>query len=301
MSLVKLLSLAFFLFTGSLSFACIVRDDAGNLVYLPRPAERIITLSPDLAELAFALHAGQSVVGVIEGSTYPAAAQKIPRVGDYQSLDFERILVLHPDLILAWGESHGRQIESLKRLSIPVFISHTHHLREIPYTLRRLACLMGKEKEASLLAEHFLVHYQRIKQKYHKSFPIRVFYQLASHPLITLNQTSWISEAIALCGGRNIFASTGLTTPFKQTAFAVSREAVVERDPELIIADLPFNWQESWLAWPSVSAVKNHHLVSLPPDLLERPGPRILEGVEELCRIMHNPCYNKALARKSVG
>ncbi len=265
---------------------CTVTDDAGNQLTLTQPARRIVALAPDLTELIYALDAGPTLVGVMKGSDYPEAAKSIIRVGDYRALDVEAILALHPDLILAWGESQTRQVEILKKFAIPVFISHPQHLRDIPSSLRRLGCLTGKQKEANQLSQAFSQRYSRLEKKYRRAGPIRVFYQLAQQPLMTVNQASWINDAIQLCGGRNIFAQIGLSGPFKQTAFAVSAEAVLKANPELIVAGLSPGWQQSWQTWPSLAAVKEQHLMTINPDLLERPGPRILDGVEKLCQIM---------------
>lgn len=265
-------------------WACTVVDDAKQRLTLTQPARRIITLSPDLTELVFALGADKALVGVIAGSDYPQAAQRVPRVGDFRALDVERILALHPDLILAWGESQVRQVEELKERKLPVFISHSRHLVDIPDTMRRLGCLTGKEKRATVLTQNFFKRYARLKRGYHRAIPVRVFYQLASRPLMTINRESWINDAIVLCGGNNIFAQTGISGPFKQTAFAVSLEAVLAANPELVVADLPQGWQQNWQSWSSVAAVQGRHLVTINPDQIERAGPRILDGVEELCR-----------------
>lgn len=270
----------------SSSLACTVTDDAGNRLALAHPAQRIITLSPDLAELVFALGAGSSLVGVIAGSDYPREAKQIPRVGDYRALDLERVSALHPDLILAWSESQVRQVEVLRQWSLPIYISHTRHLSDLPQTLRRLGCLLGKEKNGEQLARRFERRYVLLKQNYHRKTPVTVFYELASQPLITINRLSWINDAIEVCGGKNIFAETGLSRPFRQTAFAVSAEAVVKANPQWVVAGLPPGWERQWQRWPSVTAVKENKLVTINPDLLERPGPRILDGVEELCKLM---------------
>jgi iron complex transport system substrate-binding protein len=290
-----LISLFLFLFLSFLSptYACSVIDDTGTPLTLSHPAHRLIILSPDLTEHVFALGAEKAIVGVITGSDYPSAAKQIRQVGDYRALDLEAILSLHPDLVLAWGESHTAQIAALKRFSIPVFVSRTEHLKDIPQTMQRLGCLLGKETEAKQLKERFFRRYAELKKKYQNpSSSVSVFYQLAAHPLITINQGSWITEAINLCGGNNIFAQEGLS-PLKQKAFAVSTEAVIRANPEVIVADLPSGWQKPWQAWPFLAAVKNQRLISIKPDLLERAGPRILEGVGQLCQALHPSLSSK--------
>ena len=276
----------FFLFPSA--WACILQDDAGHTLKLMQPAQRIVSLSPDLTEILLSLGAEKSLVGVIAGSDYPPQAKKIRRVGDYHALDKELIIALHPDLIVAWGESHVQELDFFRHLSIPVYVSHPQHLLDIPHTIKALGCLAGQSQKADQIANQFIQNYHQLSKKYGQIYSgqsrVRVFYEIAAHPLMSINRRSWINEAIELCGGQNLFAQEYFSDLFKQTAFTLSLESVLKANPQVIIAGLPPGWQRQWQAWPNLVAVKSGSLISINPDLIERPGPRILEGVEEMCK-----------------
>lgn len=256
--------------------ACEVLDAENHWVKLKTPAQRVISLAPDLTELLFAAGAGDKVVGVMRGSDYPPAAQKIMIVANYHEIDLERILALHPDLIVVW--SVGSIPHHLQQLNIPIYFTHPRHLLDIPKTLRDLGCLMGTSRHANKVAQQFEGDYQYLKNQYTDKAKISLFYQVWPQPLMTITEASWINEVISLCGGKNIFAHLAGIAP------SVSREAVLREDPAIFFAsNAQDDWQRAWRAWPQLQAVKKNHLFSFSPDLIERAGPRILLGAKEMC------------------
>jgi iron complex transport system substrate-binding protein len=267
-------------FLTSATCACDVVDDAGNHIHFSQSAKRIISLAPDLTELLFAAGAGGAIVGVMQGSDYPRAAKKIPVVASYNTLNSEVILTLHPDLVAAWaGGSSAAQLQQLKALGIPIFLSHQRDLKDIPETLRKLGCLAGTTKTANQAAAIFLQRYQNLQQRYSQKKILAVFYEMWPHPLITVNKDSWISQIIVLCGGKNIFANAHGVAP------QVSMEAVLALNPEVILSTATAaDWRKIWQAWPQLSAVKKQFIYSIPPDWLERAGPRVLDGADAVCR-----------------
>ena len=277
--LVKIVIFCLCLFFIFPAFACEVIDDAGHVVHLNHPAKRIISLAPDLTELLFAAGAGPSIVGVMQGSDYPAAAKKIPLVASYNRLNSEAVLALHPDLVVAWaGGSSAAQLQQLKTMGIPVFLSHQHDLTDIPKTLQKLGCLAGTETTANRAAADFLQRYQDLQHRYSHLKTIAVFYEMWPHPLITVNKDSWINQIIVLCGGENIFASARGVAP------QVSMEAVLATNPTVIISTATTaDWEEIWQTWPQLSAVKNQFIYPIAPDWLERAGPRLLNGAAAVC------------------
>lgn len=257
-------------------FACSVTDDEGHLIQLKQPATRIISLAPDLTELLFTAGAGKKIVGVMRGSDYPPSAKNKMVVASYNQIDAEKIVSLHPDLIVMWGE--GTLASEVKKLKIPVYLSHQRKLTDIPTTLQRLGCLAGTEKAANAAAEKFLKRYATLKKKYARTKKIKIFYQIWSQPLITVNHTSWINDVMDLCGGQNIFANLTGAAP------QVDIEAVIAANPDVIIAsNTQKNWQQPWMKWPQITAVKNHQLFTVDADLLERGSTRILSGMEAVC------------------
>lgn len=259
-------------------FFCLVKDDAGNTLHFEKPAKRIVSLAPDLTETLFAAGAGERIVGVVSGSDYPAAANKIAKVGSYSGIDLEKTISLHPDLIVTWGNNFPREISAFKKLGIPVYVSNPARIEDVPRTLRYLGCLAGVEKFANHAADNFSRVWRQLQKQYQTQKPVTVFYQIGDYSLITINKKSWINQVIALCGGRNIFANmTSLSTE-------VSWESVVMANPEVIITDATNDsWTSRWQRWQSISAVKNNHLYNIPPDLIDRAGPRLLEGAKRVC------------------
>ena len=146
----KRLILLFALFAACCADAAIsVQDDTGTTVTLTQPARRIVSLAPHATELLFAAGAGDSIVGTVSCSDYPAAAKSIPRVGDNRQVDIERLIATKPDLLVVWRHNASlRQTEQLRALGIPMFYSEPHKLDDIPETLQKLGRLAGTEERA---------------------------------------------------------------------------------------------------------------------------------------------------------
>lgn len=261
---------------------CRVTDAAGQTFSLSQPAQRIISLSPDITETLFAIGASQQVVGVIHGSDYPAAARMLPQVGSYTGLDLERILSLHPDLVIVWGQGFSRQLAVLRQMRIPVYVTQPKQLEDVPLTMRKLGCLTGHSRQAEAQARQFEWQLQVLQANYHKQKPVKVFYQIGSYSLMTINQDSWINQVITVCGGENVFAHAATIAP------EISWEAAVAANPEVIISDSATNadWCDRWQRWSTVSAVKHHRLYAIHPDWIDRPGPRLVLGVAEVCKLL---------------
>jgi iron complex transport system substrate-binding protein len=258
--------------------ACSVNDAAGNHFTLENPARRIIVLAPDLVENIFAIDAGGAIAGVVDGSDYPAAARRIERVGSYSGIDLERILALHPDLIISWQYGFPRQLQALKRLGIPVFVTAPRKLEDVSRLLLQLGCLTGKRQAASAAAARFDAELAKIKSEYSATRPLKVFFQIDDKALITINKDSWINEALQFCGGVNVFAGASVIAP------VISREAVIAANPDVIMhpGSNP-DWQQSWQAWPTIHAVQNHKLYDIEPDWIARASPRLVKGVRQIC------------------
>jgi len=257
-----------------------INDDAGNRVVLPRPATRIVSLAPHITELLFAAGAGEKVVGAVDYSNYPEAARKLPRIGSHAAFDLERIAALKPDLAIVWGSGNPPgQVAQLRRLGIAVFVSEPRRLEDIAASLRQVGMLAGVQAEPA--AQAFTQRLASLRTRHTNATPVNVFYEIWNQPLMTVGGEHVISHAITACGGRNAFAV--LTQP----AANVELEAVLRADPDVIVAsgmdqERP-EWLDDWRRWPQLQAVKNGNLFFIPPDLLQRHTPRILDGLEKLC------------------
>lgn len=268
---------------ANLAYAAVeVTDDTGQLVQLAQPAQRIISLSPHITENLFAAGAGDLIVGAVEYSDYPTAAKQIPLIGGYNQLDIEGIVALEPDLILAWHSGNPlAQIERLAGLGIPVYYTEPRSFAGVSHELRQFGRLTGREATAEQAAQAFDAGAEKLKARYAQQREVRVFYQVWEQPLITLNGEHLISEGLSLCGGVNVFAD------LKQLVPVISREAVLEQDPEVIMGggmgeDTPA-WLENWKKYSSMQAVKANKLYFIPPSLIQRPTPRFLQGTQIMC------------------
>ena len=281
--MIRALGLALALCAGSAGIAAPVgvRDDRGHDVRLARPAQRVVALGPNLTELVFAAGGGDRLVGVLRYSDFPPAARGLPVVGDAFALNFERIAQSKPDLILAWHSGiPQRQREQLRALGVPVFESEIRDVAGIADTLARLGTLLGTQASADAEAAALLRRWQALRQRYAGRAPVRVFYQLWHQPLMTINGEHLIAQAIAACGGVEVFAALPSLTP------TVSWEAAAQADPQIIVGarvDERTVPEGRWAELQTVDAVRHGRYALLPPDLLSRMGPRFVDGAELLC------------------
>ncbi len=254
-------------------------DDAGQLHEFRQPPQRIIVLTPHLTELLFAVGAGSQVVGVDSASDYPKAAQLLPRIGDYGRINFERVLALKPDLVMAWiGGNRPADMHGLAKMGLPVLHTQATRLDDVARLLRLVGQATGHATEGEAAARDFSARLAALRAQTAPRRPISVFYQVWDRPLMTVGGSHWISDALALCGARNVFADLHTASP------VVSREAVLQRAPELIVSgsDGP-DPRRQWQRFSSMPAVKNDGFVRVDADRLHRPTPRLAEGVSALC------------------
>lgn len=258
-----------------------VVDDANRTVTLPAHARRIVSLAPHATEMLFAAGAGSRIIGVTEYSDYPLEAKRIPSVGSGVSLDLERIIQLKPDLIVGWNNGNAAaQLARLEPLGIPIFKTEPYDFLSIATAIERLARLTGTEETGRTAASAFRARLKHLQDTYQKRRKITVFYQIWRSPLMTLNGKHLVSSALELCGAENIFAS------LPQLAPTVSVEAVLKVNPEAIIGSTgeQDDVLAMWHRFPSLKATARNNLLTVDGNLLNRSGPRILDGTEDLCR-----------------
>ena len=260
-----------------------VKDDTGATVRLAQPARRIITLAPHMAESLFAAGAGDKLVGVVEYSDYPEVVKKIPRVGGYTRLDLEAIAALKPDLIIAWLSGNApAHVDKLRALGFPVYVSQPDRIEDVAAELERFGALAGTGKVANAAAAQLRERLASLQQRYGKRPGVRTFYQVWKQPLSTIGGRQIISSVIRLCGGENVFEKLDAMAP------TVSVEAVIAANPEAIVAsgmdDARPEWLDDWRRWTSITAVARNNLFFIPPQLIQRHTPRLLDGAEMLCQ-----------------
>ena len=259
-----------------------VRDAMDRTLVLEKPATRVISLAPHITEVVYAAGAGEQLVGAVSYSDYPEAAKAIPRVGSYDSVSYETLLTLKPDLVLAWHEGNGEDVVMrLQSLGLNVYVGEPRALEDVAESLRVIGVLTGNEQEADAAASRFMQQLNDLRKTYSSREPVTVYYQIWNEPLLTLNGDHLISDVVRLCGGRNVFADA------MPLVSRISVESVLRANPQIIIASgmdkARPEWLDDWREWSAMTAVKNDQLYFIPPDILQRHTPRIIEGATLMC------------------
>ena len=261
-----------------------VTDDTGAVVQLSAPARRIVSLAPHATELLFAAGAGERVVGVVAGSNFPPEAARLPVIGDVFALDLERIVALKPDLIVTWPYTTTPQVAMLRDRGIAVFTTDPRTIDGIAADLERLGELAGTRSEAQRAVAAFRAAVADATRTVAQRRRLRVFYQIWDTPVFTIGGGSLITQAIAACGGDNVFAGLALPAP------TVSVEAVLAGRPDVIVAGTDGaarpTWLDAWTRWRELPAARDGNLFVVDANLLHRPGPRFAEGVAQLCGVL---------------
>lgn len=248
---------------------------------------RIVSLAPHLTEILFEIGVGHQIVGTVNYSNYPEAAKKIPQVGGYNRLDLEGILAKQPDLVLGWESGNApAELERVRQLGLEVIVTEPHQLEEVAQVMELLGERLGHAQQAKERAARYRQQLQQLREQYQQQRSVTVFYQVWNRPLITVNGEQVISDVIELCGGRNIFADLDGLSP------QISVEAVLARNPQVIIASgmgvsRP-EWLEDWKRYPVLQAVQQENLFHVVPEILQRHGPRLVEGAAAVCDILEN-------------
>jgi iron complex transport system substrate-binding protein len=258
-------------------------DDRGRRIRLDHFADRIVSLSPSITELVFSAGAGSKLVGASRYSDYPDGAKSVPEVGDASGLDFERILALKPDLVIAWHSGNsGADIRKLEKLGLTVFAAEAAQLEDIPRLLRMAGALAGSSAQAESAARAYEEELQQIKRRYGKRNKISVFQLIWDQPLMTINAHHMASDIINICGGINVFASTPSLTQ------VVSEEDLLMADPDAIISSVSLELGESESRarsrrFSQMNAIRNNYIFFVQPDLINRQTVRTLAAASAVC------------------
>lgn len=261
-----------------LIFLCLLF--AGIINPVQAQVERIISLAPHATELAFAAGLGDKLVAVSEYSDYPPQAKKLEKVANYQGINLERILKLQPDLVIVWPSGNpAKEIAKLKQLGLTIYSTETKTLEDIATNIEQLSQYADNPQIGKNAAHNFRQSLAIFKQRYHTSSKVRYFYQLSEKPIITLAQDSWPSEVFHFCGGENIFADS--PSPYPQ----VGIEQVLLANPDAIFtSEHAIKNGHMWSKWQQqLFAVQHEFVWSLTSDWLNRPTPRTLNAIEEVC------------------
>jgi iron complex transport system substrate-binding protein len=258
-----------------------VTDDLGREVTLTAKPERIVSLLPSLTEILFALDEGERVVGVTDWCNYPAAARERAKVGGIVNLNAESILALEPDLIVTGNsDTLTETLSFLAGTGIPYLVVDPQSLEEIELSIAKIAEAVGSSAKGEAIVAELQADRAAMAEKVAaiaEADRPSVFVMIDTGSLFTVGDGEYLAELISSAGGRNIAAGLG------SGYFEMSEEKLFELDPEVIIATSPMREQLlAREAWQELQAVKNGRIYDVNGDLVSRPGPRVVLGMEEL-------------------
>jgi iron complex transport system substrate-binding protein len=233
--------------------------------------------------MLFAAGAGARVIATVEYSVDPPEAQRLRRIGDAHAIDLERLVALQPDVVVAWpGGNNPGQIARIEQLGIPLYRQRVDRLAALPASLRRLGALAGTSATADAVARTLARRLATLERQLPDGHRMRTMMQVWGQPIYTVGGTHLVSDAMRLCGADNVFADLSELGP------AVELEAVIARDPALIVAlgpdDATGEWLEAWKRFGSMRAVRDGRLVAFDDLRLTRMGPGAIDATEALCR-----------------
>lgn len=262
-----------------------VTDDLGKTVSLPALPTRIVSLAPSATEMLFAAGAGKHIVATVRYADDPAAAKQIPRIGDVVAIDLERLVALRPQVVVAWpGGGNPAQIAEIARMGIPLYQQQVNSLADIPGSVRRLGVLAGTSEAAEQTARDIERRLAALAHQYDNKRHPTVLLQVWDHPIYTVGAKQLISDALRLCGARNVFGDLSAMAP------AVDVEAIVARNPDIIVAAAPpgagARWLADWKRFGTLRAVHNGNLIAFEDQRLTRLGPSVVDATEELCKAL---------------
>jgi iron complex transport system substrate-binding protein len=263
-----------------------LQDDDQHTLSLPRPAQRIVSLAPGATAMLFAAGAGAQVVGTSDYSNEPEAAKAIERIGDAQSFDLERILALHPDVVVVWaGGTSPTQLARLQGVGLRIYRHRVTRLDDLPSSLLRLGRLAGTETQAQAAATQLMQRIAALRSRYRQAAPASLLLQVWDRPIYTVGRDEIMTDVVHACGYRSIYEDLADPGP------AVTLESVLARDPDIILALSPdeksgLDWVAGWRAYPSMRAERSGRVLAWTDQRLSRLGPSIVDAAEDLCRAL---------------
>jgi iron complex transport system substrate-binding protein len=294
--LLPLIPWVFLVLSFSISYSAerTFKDEVGREVAFSFPPKRIVSLAPNITEILFSLGLDEEIAGVSIHCNFPEKAKGKPRVGSYIRLDFEKITSLNPDLIIATGAGNTRDmVDRLGQLGFSTYVIYPKNFSDILKNIVHIGRVVNREKEAKGIIEGMRKRSQRVTELT-KGLPRpKVFIQVGEAPTVTVGKGSFADDLIRLAGGENIAEKE------KEVYPRLGMEEILKRSPEVIVissmnpqGDYQKIFQE-WNRWKTIPAVKNGRVHMMDSDLIDRPSPRIIDGLEELARMLHPEQFKK--------
>lgn len=263
-------------------------DEMGRRVDIPSDPKRIVSLAPSITETLYSLNLGKRIVGVTEFSSYPDEAKRKPNVGSYINLNIEKIISLKPDLIIAIADGNKKEsVDTLGRLGYSVYAINPRCVKDIFQTIDNIGKITGCIDRASRLIKELKSRVNYIETRIKGIERPKVFFQIGINPVVTVGKDTFHNDLIKMAGGLSISGNEKAKYP------RYSMEEILIKEPDIIIissmyrgGDFDRNKRE-WMKWKSIPAVKNGRIYIIDSDLVDHPSPRIIDGLEELARLIH--------------
>ena len=270
-----------------------VTDQLGRQIQIPDHPTRIVSLAPSITEILFALELSERLVGATQFSDHPAAARSLPKVGSYVHLNVEKIVALRPDLCIAVKDGNPiSAIDKLENMAIPVYAVDPRDLEAVLATLEELGRLLGVADKATETVNHLRARIDLVKQHIcGASHRPTVFFQIGISPIVSVGTPTFLHELITMAGGINLAQGK---TPYPR----FSKEEVIVMRPEIIIITSMARQavfeevKRDWQKWDAMPAVQNDRIYLVDSDVLDRSGPRLVDGLEMLARLIHPNEFN---------
>lgn len=269
-------------------------DTTGCTVTLPNRPLRVVSLAPSITEIVFSLGRGGLLAGVTRHSDYPEAAKKLPKVGSYIRPDLESIVSLKPDLCLAVKDGNpAKTLQRLKAFGIPVYTVNPNGIDPIIHSIGEIGAVLDARHEADAVTSRMRAQLAAIDRAVAKApRRPRLFFQIGVSPIVSVGRHTFLDEVIRRAGGENVVTSR---TPYPR----FSREEVLALAPEMIVITSMARGEgfegvkKGWESWPQLPAVSNKAIHVVDSDILDRPTPRVVDGLAGLAALIHPALFAK--------
>ena len=259
-----------------------ITDDSGRRVRLPERVTSAVSLAPNLTEIAFAVGAGERLVGVTSFCDYPEEAKKIRKIGDTLTPNIENIVALKPQIVLV---STASQMEAFTKTldgqNIAYFVTNPNSLDDIYKSIFQIGEIFGANERASQVVDELRKRVAVVEARTASAAAVKVFVQIDKNSLYTIGKDSFITDLINRAGGESLTGDVATAYP------KISKETALALNPERIILSESDNNREPNEVFANSPAVKNGKIFKVEADLLSRPGPRIVDGLERIARALH--------------
>ena len=260
----------------------VVKDGLGREVRLPQRIVSAVSLAPSATEMLFAAGAGERVVGVTTYCNFPEAAKSIEKVGDTQTPNIERIIALKPDVVFVSTASQLETfMQTLEQQNIAVYVTDPKGIDGVTESLRVLGRLFGTEEQTDRLADELQNRAIHVYENVNGQPRPKVFMQISKEPLFTIGSDAFLTDVIARAGGESVTKDvpSGFPKLSKETASAMNPDVIILSDSE--------DNREPNDVFRGSPAVVNGRVYKINADIISRPGPRLVDALEQIADFLH--------------